>query len=474
MASAYHNTERVLPMAPNAALPRSVATPPPGNKPTTFVQPPVKHKFFQWVPTDQEQLRQAEERMLKPIAGKFQQFHVNTPLCPINTIMTLHPTSNQHVVLLHGFGLGLAQWVPNWDTIAEVANVYAIDLPGFARSGRVHFNGGGQEAILYFIQTIEEWIKAMWQEQPNGVPRFILMGHSFGGYLAGKYALNYPQRIEKLILVDPFGINEGLPEPVIAERSKERTIFQKFRNTLLKGVFYQVNPLSPIRGLGPLAPKLMASKLEKKRNAWKGHTEDCAIVDYLYHCNAQPPSGETAFSKCITGLGGGFGDGFIAKFPLVHELPKLDPSIPIHIIYGLHSWIPHGAGYTVKRLREDRYDEARAIFAVASLPDSPQPAGAPPIQPVTEVYVVNDAGHHVYVENASRFNGIVREILRPTIVAPRSSKGGAEATDPAVAPTQTQMQNPTIEVECQQSEAQPGHLQEAPIPHEDADCHPCS
>ena len=32
------------------------------------------------------------------------------------------------------------------------------------------------------------------------------MGHSFGGYLAGFYALKYPERVNNLILLSPAGI----------------------------------------------------------------------------------------------------------------------------------------------------------------------------------------------------------------------------------------------------------------------------
>ena len=35
---------------------------------------------------------------------------------------------------------------------------------------------------------------------------FYLAGHSFGGYLAGNYALKYPQYVKKLLLLSPIGI----------------------------------------------------------------------------------------------------------------------------------------------------------------------------------------------------------------------------------------------------------------------------
>ena len=44
---------------------------------------------------------------------------------------------------------------------------------------------------------------------------FYMAAHSFGGYLAGNYALKYSQHIKKLLLLSPIGIKvraEGEPE----------------------------------------------------------------------------------------------------------------------------------------------------------------------------------------------------------------------------------------------------------------------
>ena len=35
---------------------------------------------------------------------------------------------------------------------------------------------------------------------------FILVGHSFGGYLVGNYAVEYPQHIKKIVFISPIGI----------------------------------------------------------------------------------------------------------------------------------------------------------------------------------------------------------------------------------------------------------------------------
>ncbi len=39
---------------------------------------------------------------------------------------------------------------------------------------------------------------------------FYLIGHSFGGYISGNYATQYPQHIKKLILISPIGIRDAI------------------------------------------------------------------------------------------------------------------------------------------------------------------------------------------------------------------------------------------------------------------------
>ena len=45
----------------------------------------------------------------------------------------------------------------------------------------------------------------------EGMTGFVLAGHSFGGYLAGNYAVKFPQHVKKLLLISPIGIR--VPPP---------------------------------------------------------------------------------------------------------------------------------------------------------------------------------------------------------------------------------------------------------------------
>ena len=77
--------------------------------------------------------------------------------------------------------------------MSEKRPVYAFDLLGFGRSSRPKFQGSPEQVEETFINSIEEWRKAL------GLQKIILLGHSFGGYLSSCYALKYPD-----VYVDNF------------------------------------------------------------------------------------------------------------------------------------------------------------------------------------------------------------------------------------------------------------------------------
>ena len=95
------------------------------------------------------------------------------------------------VVLVHGLGGFGASWRHTIDALASRATVYAVDLPGFGRSGkpRTHYRLG------YFARALHGFLDGL------GVGQASLVGHSLGGAVAVTYALTHPSRVERLAIV---------------------------------------------------------------------------------------------------------------------------------------------------------------------------------------------------------------------------------------------------------------------------------
>lgn len=68
-------------------------------------------------------------------------------------------------------------------------HVFAIDIIGMGSSSRPAFDCQNcEEADLYMIDFLEKWRKAV----DKNMTDFVLVGHSYGGYISGSYATIYP------------------------------------------------------------------------------------------------------------------------------------------------------------------------------------------------------------------------------------------------------------------------------------------
>ncbi len=103
------------------------------------------------------------------------------------------PPDAPPVVLVHGFGMSSAYFVPTAERLATCFTVYAPDLPGHGKSDTP------REAldVSQFADALIAWMNAV------GIERASLVGHSFGCQIAVDAAVHYPERVERVILVGP-------------------------------------------------------------------------------------------------------------------------------------------------------------------------------------------------------------------------------------------------------------------------------
>jgi pimeloyl-ACP methyl ester carboxylesterase len=96
------------------------------------------------------------------------------------------------LVIIHGSGSGAERWRQNASALCEHYRVYVPDLPGFGYSQPLE----GDYGIAEFVDFVEDFTRSL------GLEKFNLVGHSLGGGIALHYALKFPHRLGKLVLVN--------------------------------------------------------------------------------------------------------------------------------------------------------------------------------------------------------------------------------------------------------------------------------
>ncbi|HEU4934774.1 MAG TPA: alpha/beta hydrolase [Pyrinomonadaceae bacterium] len=105
------------------------------------------------------------------------------------------------MVLIHGFASSTLVWSKVFLALAKGYRVIALDMLGYGYSAKPR---NGEYTIDGQAKMIVRLLDAL------HIPRAIIVGSSYGGAVAATCALNYPDRVEKLILVGAVNNNRPL------------------------------------------------------------------------------------------------------------------------------------------------------------------------------------------------------------------------------------------------------------------------
>ncbi len=141
------------------------------------------------------------------------------------------------VILLHGYAETSRMWRPLIPRLAEKFTVIAPDLPGIGDS-EIPKAGLDMKSAAVAVHALAKSL---------GIDRARVVGHDIGLMVAYAYAAQFPQEVEKLVLMDAFlpGVagweaiydDPGIwhfrfngPTPEALVKGRERTYFEHYWN----------------------------------------------------------------------------------------------------------------------------------------------------------------------------------------------------------------------------------------------------
>jgi pimeloyl-ACP methyl ester carboxylesterase len=168
--------------------------------------------------------------------------------------------AGEPVVMIHGLGGSWTWWRNNIDVLAQHHQVYALELGRRER----WLDSRGRVRPAEAADVLAGWLDRM------DLARVHLIGHSMGGQMSIRLAATYPERVNRLVLVDATGLPFGAGLLSLTRRAimpaPERT--REFRRMVLVSN-WRTNPFVVFQtardmvrdDVSPLLPRIQAPTL---------------------------------------------------------------------------------------------------------------------------------------------------------------------------------------------------------------------
>ncbi len=103
------------------------------------------------------------------------------------------------LILLHGSAMNSIMWLSDVKEYSRNFRVYAVDIPG--EPGR-----SDENQLPFDGDAFAEWLNDVLNAL--SIEKAAVLGISLGAWLAAKFAVYYPEKVDKLVLLCPAGIGK--------------------------------------------------------------------------------------------------------------------------------------------------------------------------------------------------------------------------------------------------------------------------
>lgn len=136
------------------------------------------------------------------------------------------PANGRTVLLLHGKNFFGAYWRGTIEALTQAGfRVVVPDQVGFGKSDKPNLHYSFHQLARNTRQLLDTL----------SIARAVVLGHSMGGMLATRFAIEYPEATERLVLENPIGLEDyrrGVPFQTVVEATSTelRTTEERMRN----------------------------------------------------------------------------------------------------------------------------------------------------------------------------------------------------------------------------------------------------
>ena len=101
------------------------------------------------------------------------------------------------IILIHGANSSLQTWEPVVKSLGTKYRIVTLDLPGHGLTGATPDTDYSAEGMMAAVDVVAAKL---------GLDHFILGGNSMGGWVSWRYAIDHPERVDALLLIDAAGM----------------------------------------------------------------------------------------------------------------------------------------------------------------------------------------------------------------------------------------------------------------------------
>ena len=143
-------------------------------------------------------IAQNHSQMMKNILKPYPEPTHFTQIDGNELAYTKSGNGKKTLIFIHGLSSNADAWSKNIAELKKDFTCIAIDLPGYGKS----FKTSEVYTPTYFSETVVKLMDRL------KIKKATIIGHSMGGQSAIKLAVNHPEKLEKLILIAPAGLEQ--------------------------------------------------------------------------------------------------------------------------------------------------------------------------------------------------------------------------------------------------------------------------